>query len=150
MAKQIYISPENFLKEYGHGISIDYGCFVGKAWGQEIVLHNGDDYCGKVLIFKPYAKFSLHFHVQKTETWYVQSGNLTLRFVDTTNGTDQYLAELSKGCVVHIPPGVPHQLIAGETGAVVFEASTPHKDSDSYRIEGGDSQTQNTDTYAND
>lgn len=148
MSKPILIGPEQFLKLYGHGISIDYGCFVGKAWGQEIVLHNGDDYCGKVLVFKPHAKFSLHFHVQKTETWYVQTGELTLRFIDTKNGTDTYHCKLTKGCVVHIPPGVPHQLIAGDTGAVIFEASTPHKDSDSYRIEGGDSQTLNTDTDA--
>ena len=140
MAKQNYIGPEQFLKEYGHGIIIDYGCFVGKAWGQEIIIHNGDNYCGKVLVFNPNAKFSLHFHVEKTETWYVQTGNLTLRFLDTTNGTDEYNCELTKGCVVHIPPGVPHQLLAGPDGAVVFEASTPHKDSDSYRIEGGDSQ----------
>ena len=145
MAKHIYIGPEQFLKTFAHGISIDYGCFVGKAWGSETIIHNGDGYCGKILTFKPHAKFSLHFHVQKTESWYVGSGELTLRFIDTKN-SDNYFCTLTKGCVVHIPPGVPHQLTAGASGAVVFEASTPHKDSDSYRIEGGDSQTQNTDT----
>jgi mannose-6-phosphate isomerase-like protein (cupin superfamily) len=140
MKKEITIDEQQFLIPFGHGISIDYGCFIAKAWGHELVIHNDEKYCGKVLNFKPNAKFSLHFHVQKEETWFVASGELTLRFIDTKNGTDTYFCKLTKGCVVHIPPGVPHQLVAGADGAVVFEASTPHKDEDSYRIEGGDSQ----------
>ena len=46
---------------------------------------------------------------------------------------------LRKGDVVRQRPGQPHQLIA-LTDGLIFEVSTHHEDSDSYRVMKGDSQ----------
>ena len=51
---------------------------------------------------------------------------------------ENYFAEknLNKGDVVTIPRGMPHQLEALENGEI-FEISTQHFDTDSYRVEKG-------------
>ena len=42
---------------------------VKKGWGSEIIFANNEKYCGKVLHFKKGAKFSMHFHKEKEETY---------------------------------------------------------------------------------
>jgi quercetin dioxygenase-like cupin family protein len=111
---------------------------VPKAWGDEVILHNGNDYCGKLLRFRKNGKFSNHFHSKKTETWLVNKGLLSLITIDTRIAARQTIT-LVEGDIVHIEPNTPHQLIALEESEI-FECSTPHDDNDSYRIEKGDSQ----------
>jgi len=114
------------------------GCIVPKGWGEEIIIENNDRYCGKILRFKKGCKFSMHYHLIKDETWYVSSGDFIYRWVDTNNG-DIKENKLKKGDVVRQFPGQPHQLEALADGEI-FEVSTQHFDSDSYRIIKGDSQ----------
>ena len=111
---------------------------VPKAWGEEVIIHNGEDYCGKLLRFRKGGKFSLHFHSLKTETQYVNYGKFILTFINTKDA-DRMMTNLVKGDIVHIECNTPHQLEALEEGEI-FEVSTPHIDEDSYRIEKGDSQ----------
>ena len=33
------------------------GCRVPKGWGQEIIIENNENYCGKVLVFNKDCKF---------------------------------------------------------------------------------------------
>ena len=48
---------------------------VDKSWGYELIFSSNDLYCGKLLVFtKKTAKFSLHFHKTKDESWFVNSG----------------------------------------------------------------------------
>ena len=47
---------------------------------------------------------------------------------------------LKPGDVVRQRPGQPHQLECLNGGGRIFEVSTEHKDSDSYRVMPGDSQ----------
>jgi mannose-6-phosphate isomerase-like protein (cupin superfamily) len=115
-----------------------HNCVAPKKWGKEIIIHNGEDYCGKLLVFKEGAKFSMHYHILKKETWYVQEGKFLLKYIDTSNAT-RHEKEISTGAIVEINRGDPHQLIALTKG-IIFEVSTQHFDNDSYRIEGGDSQ----------
>jgi mannose-6-phosphate isomerase-like protein (cupin superfamily) len=56
---------------------------VKKGWGHEIIFVNNDLYCGKILHFKKDAKFSMHFHMLKKETWYVSSGKYLFKYIDT-------------------------------------------------------------------
>jgi quercetin dioxygenase-like cupin family protein len=107
-------------------------CNIKKGWGEEIVFVNNNLYCGKLLIFKQGLKFSMHYHLIKDETWYVNEGEFIYRWIDTTNGT-LLETNLTKGDVVRQLPGQPHQLEA-LTDGVIFEVSTEHYDSDSYRI----------------
>jgi mannose-6-phosphate isomerase-like protein (cupin superfamily) len=74
----------------------------------------------------------MHYHLIKDETWYVNEGEFIYRWIDTTNGT-LLETNLTKGDVVRQLPGQPHQLEA-LTDGVIFEVSTEHYDSDSYRI----------------
>lgn len=111
---------------------------VEKAWGYELWIHNEEDYCGKILHFNKNAKFSMHFHVKKDETWYISSGEFVLHGIDTETAK-KYSRVLKVGDVVEVKKGIPHQLQALEEGDV-FEVSTEHFDEDSYRVSKGDSQ----------
>ena len=111
---------------------------VEKGWGYENVFVNNEKYCGKILHFHQGGKFSMHFHLIKEETWYVSSGKFLFKWIDTSNA-EIYQKELKIGDVVTNKFGQPHQLICLEEGEI-FEVSTQHFDSDSYRVMKGDSQ----------
>lgn len=112
------------------------GCTVPKGWGHEIIFENNNLYCGKLLVFKAGCKFSMHYHLIKDETWYVQEGEFIYRWIDTEVGKLNE-SKLGVGDSVRQLPGMPHQLEALSDG-VIFEVSTQHFDSDSYRIWKGD------------
>ena len=114
------------------------GCYVPKGWGNELIIENNEMYCGKLLRFKSNCRFSMHYHMNKDETWYVQKGKFVYRWIDTENA-DMNESILRKGDVVRQSPGQPHQLMA-LTDGLIFEVSTHHEDSDSYRVMKGDSQ----------
>jgi mannose-6-phosphate isomerase-like protein (cupin superfamily) len=114
------------------------GCNVPKGWGHEIVFVNNELYCGKLLVFKTNAKFSMHYHLIKDETWYVESGKFLYRWIDTSNAEVNEVI-LKVGDTVRQLPGQPHQLECLEEGTI-FEVSTQHFDHDSYRVWRGDSQ----------
>ena len=111
---------------------------IPKRWGSEVIIHNGDEYCGKILRFNKGAKFSMHFHIKKAETWYVSQGTFLLSYIDTRDATEKE-KELNVGDIIEIERGDPHQLFC-ITGGEIFEVSTQHFDDDSYRIRKGDSQ----------
>jgi mannose-6-phosphate isomerase-like protein (cupin superfamily) len=107
---------------------------VEKKWGYELWIHNDTDYCGKLLVFiQSGNKFSMHYHMIKDETWYVQEGAFQFDWIDTENGERCY-TQIQKGDVIEIKKGLPHQLTALTDGATIFEVSTQHFDEDSYRI----------------
>jgi mannose-6-phosphate isomerase-like protein (cupin superfamily) len=112
--------------------------FVEKGWGSENIWATNDKYCGKLMNFNTGAKFSMHFHSEKEETWYVLSGQFQVRYIDTKTA-DQYLENLGPGDVWHNPPLLPHQLICHEAGTII-EVSTPDSVEDNYRVGKGDSQ----------
>lgn len=114
------------------------GCKIPKGWGEEIIITNNELYCGKILKFKQGAKFSMHFHRIKDETWYVNSGRFIYRWIDTETA-DTHEVNLSSGDVMRQRPCQPHQLECLEVGEI-FEVSTQHFDDDSYRVWKGDSQ----------
>jgi mannose-6-phosphate isomerase-like protein (cupin superfamily) len=107
---------------------------VEKKWGHELWIHNDNQYCGKLLVFTHSGnKFSMHYHMLKNETWYVQEGAFQFDWIDTESAERCY-TQLQKGDVVYIEKGLPHQLTALTDNSIVFEVSTQHFDEDSYRI----------------
>jgi mannose-6-phosphate isomerase-like protein (cupin superfamily) len=108
-------------------------CKIPKGWGHELIIVNNEEYCGKILVFKRGCKFSMHYHIKKKETWYVNEGQLIFSWIDTETA-ERNSELLEEGDVVTIPRGMPHQLEALKDGNI-FEISTQHFDSDSYRIE---------------
>lgn len=119
--------------------NLDSDSIVEKKWGREIILHNDENYCGKLLQFNKGAKFSMHFHLKKVETFYVNKGKLVLKYIDTRDATT-YVKELNVGDVIEIEPSDPHQIFAEEDSEII-EISTQHFDDDSYRIDKGDNQS---------
>ena len=110
-------------------------CNIPKGWGHEIIFENNEKYCGKLLVFKKGCKFSMHYHMIKDEAWYVQEGEFLYRWIDTETAK-VVEKKLFEGDTVRQLPGQPHQLIA-ITDGTIYEVSTQHFDSDSYRIEKG-------------
>lgn len=107
---------------------------VEKQWGYELWIHNDSQYCGKLLVFnKAGDRFSMHYHMLKNETWYIQEGSFQFDWFDTEDAVKKSTT-LQKGDTVYIEKGLPHQLIALEDNATVVEVSTEHFDQDSYRI----------------
>lgn len=120
--------------------------FVPKGWGYELWLVNKEEYCGKLLFFVKGKKCSYHYHRIKDETFYVHSGKIELMYSDDPDLDKGFVWQgrdkrerviLSKGDVFHIPVGRRHQMRALED-TELFEFSTQHFDTDSYRIVKGD------------
>ena len=117
-----------------YDVKIQHPKRVDKKWGYELWIHNDTDYCGKLLVFtKSGNKFSMHYHMIKDETWYVQKGAFQFDWIDTENGERCY-TQIQEGDVIEIKKGLPHQLTALTEEATIFEVSTHHFDEDSYRI----------------
>ena len=84
-------------------------CSVPKGWGHEIIFENNELYCGKLLCFKAGAKFSMHYHMIKDETWYVKEGEFIYRYINTETA-EVVEKHLREGDSVRQLPGQPHQL----------------------------------------
>lgn len=112
--------------------------FVDKGWGHELIWATNDKYCGKLLKFNTGAKFSMHFHAQKDETWYILSGNFIVRWIDTKTA-EVFERTLNSGETWHNSPLLPHQIVCIEEG-IIIEVSTPDSVEDNYRVAKGDSQ----------
>jgi mannose-6-phosphate isomerase-like protein (cupin superfamily) len=115
---------------------------VIKNWGREVVIVNNKDYCGKILEFKAGSKFSMHFHKNKHETFFVLEGLGKMKCINT-NDASIYEHDLKPGVILEIEPLSPHQVFA-ESNMKIIEFSTHHEDSDSYRVLKGDSQNLST------
>jgi mannose-6-phosphate isomerase-like protein (cupin superfamily) len=111
---------------------------VPKGWGSEYIWASNDKYCAKFLNFETGAKFSMHFHREKMETWYIQSGKFEVASIDTTDASIRYEI-LIDGMVHHNDPLVPHRVTCLEAGTII-EVSTADSVEDNYRVMPGDSQ----------
>ena len=112
--------------------------FVEKGWGSELIWATNDRYCGKLLNFDSGARFSMHFHAEKDESWYVLSGKFIVRYIDTKDAS-VHEVKLKTGDTWHNPPLFPHQVICEEQGTLI-EVSTADSVEDNYRVAKGDSQ----------
>lgn len=111
---------------------------VEKGWGSEEIWVTNDLYCSKLMNFKQDAKFSMHFHAKKTETWRIMSGEFLVNVIDTSNAKQSTFL-LTEGDVWHNDVLVPHQLVCIKKGTVL-EVSTSDSVEDNYRVMPGDSQ----------
>lgn len=104
---------------------------LSRDWGTEVFLVETPHYLFKRLDMNAGTKGGLQYHVEKVESFYLQSGEAIVRSDD---GTGQLIEErMYPGQVYHVPAGAPHQVEA-VTDCVFFEASTPHYD-DRVRVE---------------
>lgn len=94
---------------------------VDKPWGHEIIWAETQHYAGKFLFINKGHKLSRQYHLQKEETFFVQSGELTLEIGSVDN---MFTLNLVAGQSYHCPPKTIHRMIA-VTDVVVIEVSTP-------------------------
>lgn len=108
-----------------------------KGWGRELWIVNTNGYCGKILEFEKNKRCSFHYHLLKDETFYLQEGciELVTSWENDIENADRII--LNPGDKYHIPQGLRHQMIAHKSSKL-FEFSTTHYESDSYRINKGD------------
>lgn len=110
---------------------------VPKGWGHEVWIVNKQEYCGKLLYLKEGKKCSWHYHKLKDETFYLQSGKILLKYLDSDDIDSAEEVILSPGDSFYIPIGLRHQMFAFENSEL-FEFSTQHFDEDSNRVIPGD------------
>lgn len=97
---------------------------VLKKWGHEKWIVN-KSYCGKRLFIRKGWRSSIHFHKEKDETFYLESGKLLFEF-------GKRRLTLRKGDSIYIRPGMSHRF-SGIESSVLFEFSTHHLEKDSFR-----------------
>ena len=110
---------------------------VDKGWGYEKWIVNKEEYCGKLLFFIKGKRCSWHFHKLKDEVFYLQSGKLEVYFSEHNDINKADCITLNPGENFHVYRGLRHQMLALEDSEL-FEFSTQHFDSDSYKIMKGD------------
>ena len=109
--------------------------FVKKRWGSETWFANNElhDYCGKILDIEAGCNTSMHFHLEKHETFFVLEGTLQVDWVETESGDVKTTLVKSNDCM-EMPRGVPHKLIANDENVKLIEASTFHRNADSFSV----------------
>ena len=107
------------------------------GWGDEVEIHNGDGYCGRVLNVIKGQKSSLHYHLKKNETFYVLSGRIS---IDLSFDLHKESMILEEGDSIDIPRFVLHRFI-GLQDAKVLEISTEDNgEDDIVRVKEGSTQ----------
>ena len=100
-------------------------------WGYELVWGPQQNCAGKILVFeKQDGKTSMHFHSVTEKTWFVNSGEFSLRFMDTEKAA-VHERQLQEGDVYNVKPLQPVQLICKKAGGSITEVSDsndPYKD----------------------
>ena len=103
---------------------------VDKPWGHELIWAETPRYVGKSLHIKQGHRLSRQFHRLKDETFFVQTGTMTLEL-----GPDEKreLLTMGPGDTYHCVPGTIHRMVA-VTDVDLMEVSTPELD-DVVRLE---------------
>lgn len=122
---------------------------VLKKWGTEEIIVNGD-YCGKRLTVMPGFACSIHYHIKKTETFFVLDGRLALElykpyFPRAVSIEPELIGckLLRAGRSLTIDPMTPHRFWAYSEPVRFLEFSTRDEAEDSIRlVESGPVPTQ--------
>ena len=105
---------------------------IEKPWGYELHwVTSNKPYMGKLLHLNKGARFSLQYHEQKLESWFLIKGEAKITFDDEIGNLMETVMEKEKGyaCV----PGQRHRIF-GITDCDVIEVSTPETGT-TYRLE---------------
>lgn len=116
--------------------------FVKKGWGYELVWANTENYCGKILVFEKIgSKQSMHFHKEKTKSYFVNNGRFKIRWIGTDTA-EIFEKEFVEGEIWHCPNLTPHQLECLEDNSSITEVGTRENFQDVYRLIPGDTQKE--------
>lgn len=103
-------------------------------YGYEITWVNNETYYGKILVFeKKDARLSLHFHKDRSKSWFVNAGQFKVQWVDTKDGR-VYAKELPEGSVFHVPALMPVALESVVANSAMAETGNFNNIDDIYRL----------------
>jgi hypothetical protein len=92
-------------------------------YGYELFWAKTQDYASKILVFESAGKgMPLHFCQNLERTWFVNSGEFSIHYIDTTTGT-LLEAQLKEGSVFHIPPLMPIKIAARHDNSSLTEVN---------------------------
>lgn len=111
---------------------------IKKGWGSEEIWASTEEYCGKFLHFNSGSKFSMHFHKDKSESWYCLRGKFIIEYINTEDASI-HSVNFNTGDTWTNMQLEPHRIICIEAGTIV-EVSTYDDPEDNYRVLKGDSQ----------
>lgn len=109
---------------------------IEKSWGYELILHNGD-YCCKKLVYTKHIASSMHYHEKKHETFVVGAGSFMIETADTQKGRTTRSRLYVPGDFMILPPGATHRVRCIELGFLI-EASTHDDPLDCVRLEASE------------
>jgi mannose-6-phosphate isomerase-like protein (cupin superfamily) len=104
---------------------------IEKVWGWEVVIVNNELYCSKLLILKKDHQCSLHYHIDKDETFYFLEGMCLFQWGNQFD-FNQFI--IPNGRSIHLPPRTEHCFSGISEITRIIEVSTFHDDDDSIRI----------------
>jgi hypothetical protein len=113
---------------------------IKKGWGSEEIWVSNENYCGKFLHFNLGARFSMHFHRYKKESWYCLSGKFEIEWIDTIDAS-LHAERFLPGQTWTNTTLKPHRIICIEEGTIMEVSTADYKD-DNYRVQKGDSQKE--------
>ena len=126
------------------GIDISPAKRIEKAWGEEHIICQ-EPHAAKIMVLKPGQQCSYHLHRNKTETFILIKGHLTIE-CKTKNGYEQIVELILPFTSVSITKMTPHIFYCpdDQTEETIFiEASTTDNPDDSYRFSQSGSRKEN-------
>jgi hypothetical protein len=75
----------------------------------------------------------MSFTKDTTKSWFVNSGELRIRWIDTQTGK-LYENNLREGSVFHVPPLMPVSLECLYAGSAIAETATKYNPQDVYHV----------------
>src|SRR3989344_9068228 len=109
-----------------------YARRIEKPWGWEIHWVPDDrPYMGKIMHFTKGHRFSLQYHDEKLESWFLMSGRALLSWEENSGEMKELEMEFGKG--YNLAVGQKHR-IKGITDCDVIEVSMPETGK-TYRLE---------------
>jgi len=110
--------------------NMDEMIVMPKVWGSEEWIVNNKKYCGKILNLNEGFRCSIHYHIEKHETFYILDGEVLMELGDD-KGINEYRI-MKSGDIQVIEPKQKHRF-TGIKNSRIIEFSTEHKEEDSYR-----------------
>lgn len=115
---------ENFDLEISHHYGLEhfhkYGCYLFNILNKK--------YAKKIIVCLPNQKHPAHFHKKKEESFFILSGELTIKI-------NKKLYYLKSGDVATIPRFSIHEFKAGKSGCIFDEISTKSFTDDSFYLD---------------
>ena len=112
---------------------------LNKGWGEEVVVHNDENYCTKILNLKRGGQCSLHMHLEKHETFLVLVGEVEIELFFNLKRESLILKE---GESIDIPARMAHKFKALQASTLLEASNYDKEEEDIIRLEGGDSQQE--------